>query len=292
MPTERVRMRRVREILRCRADGLGYKAIGQRVGLAASTVRDCLERAASAGLVWPLDPALTDPRLEEQLYGAGGKKAGHRRCPEPDWASVHRELQRRHVTLQIVWDEYIAQHPDGYRYSRFCDLYRTWAARLPVTMRQSHKAGDKLFVDYAGDTVPVVIDRLSGEIRAAHIFVAVLGASSLTYAEASWTESLPDFISAHVNALAFIGGAPALFVPDNAKVAVIKACLYDPQVNRTYAEMAAHYGAAVLPARPYARATRPRSRRPCLSPSAGSWGGCATASSTVWLSSTPRSASC
>jgi transposase len=250
-------MRLVREILRCRAEqGLGYKAIGRRVGLAASTVRDCVRRAAAAGLVWPLAPELSDKLVEQQLYGAAGSKAGHRRRPEPDWPAIHRQLQRKHVTLQIVWDEYIAADPDGYRYSRFCDLYRGWAARLPVTMRQHHKAGDKLFVDYAGDKVAVVIDRLTGEVRDAHIFVAVLGASSLTYAQASWSETLADFVSAHVNALAFIGGVPALLVPDNAKVAVIKACLYDPQVNRSYAEMAAHYGTAVLPARPY----RPRDK--------------------------------
>lgn len=257
MPTERVNMRRVREILRSKHElGLGYKAIGCRVGMAPSTVRDCVQRAAAAGLTWPLAATMTDTVLEAQLYGAAGTKIGHRRCPEPDWPTIHRELKRRHVTLQIVWDEYIAEHPDGYRYSRFCDLYRAWAAKLPLVMRQSHKAGDKLFVDYAGDTVPVVIDRLTGELRAAHIFVAVLGASSLTYAEASWTESLSDFIAAHVNALAFIGGAPGLLVPDNAKVAVIKACLYDPQVNRTYAEMAAHYDTAVLPTRP----RRPRDK--------------------------------
>lgn len=250
-------MRQVREILRLKfGGGEPHKAIARRVGTAPSTVREVIRRAEAAGLGWPLPEALTDPRLEAALYKAAGVKIGHRRCAEPDWPTIHRELQRKHVTLQIVWDEYIAADPDGYRYSRFCDLYRAWAARLPVTMRQSHKGGDKLFVDYAGDTVPVVIDRLSGELRSAHIFVAVLGASSLTYAEASWTESLPDFIAAHVNALAYIGGAPALLVPDNAKVAVIKACLYDPQVNRTYAEMAAHYGAAVLPSRPY----RPRDK--------------------------------
>jgi len=232
MPMERVSMRRLREILRCRAEvGLGYKAIGQRVDAAASTVRDALARAAAAGLSWPLPETMSDAVLEERLYGAAGTKIGHRRCPEPDWAMVHREFARKHVTLQMLWDEYIAVHPDGYRYSRFCDLYRSFAARLPVTMRQSHKAGDKLFVDYAGDKVPAVVDRLTGEVREAHIFLAVLGASSLTYAEASWTEGLADFIAAHVNMLAFIGGAPALFVPDNAKVAVIKACRHDPQVN-------------------------------------------------------------
>ena len=160
------------------------------------------------------------------------------------------------MTLQILWDEYIERHPDGYRYSRFCDLYRGWAANLPVTMRQNHAAGEKLFVDYAGDTVTVVVDRLKGKTRQAHLFVAVLGASSLSYAEARWSETLPDWLGCHVNALEAFGGAPALLVPDNAKVAVIKACRYDPQVNRTYAGMATHYGSSVLPTRP----RRPRDK--------------------------------
>jgi transposase len=185
-----------------------------------------------------------------------GKKQGHRRLPEPDWATVHRELKRKHVTLQILWDEYIERHPDGYRYSRFCELYRGWASRVSVTMRQTHAGGDKLFVDYAGDTVPVIIDRLTGKTRPAQIFVAVMGASNFTYAEASWTQALADWIGAHTRAFEAIGGVPNLLVPDNTKVAVIKACLYEPQVNRTYAEMAAHYDTAVLPARP----RRPRDK--------------------------------
>ncbi|MGH8275816.1 MAG: IS21 family transposase, partial [Steroidobacteraceae bacterium] len=146
--------------------------------------------------------------------------------------------------------------PDGYRYSRFCDLYRGWEARLPVTMRQTHLGGDKLFVDWAGDTVPVIVDRRSGEVRRAHIFVAVMGGSSASFARASWTETLPDWIDAHVQAFAYFGGAARLLVPDNPKVAVIKACFYDPQVNRTYGDMAAHYGTALLPARP----RRPRDK--------------------------------
>lgn len=155
-----------------------------------------------------------------------------------------------------MWDEYIERYPDGYRYSRFCQLYRGWAGRLSVTMRQSHAGGDKLFVDYAGDTVPVIIDRLTGRTRPAQIFVAVLGASNFTYAEAGWTQGLGDWIGAHTRAFTALGGFPNLLVPDNTKVAVIKACLYEPQVNRTYAEMAAHYDTAILPARPH----RPRDK--------------------------------
>lgn len=251
MPAERLTMRRVREILRCRFEGgLGSKAISYRVGAAPSTVRETLRRAEAAGLTWPLGDEITDAVLEAALYKEAGTKTGHRRSVEPDWAYVHRELKRKHVTLQVLWDEYIVRHPDGYRYSRFCDLYRAFALKLPVTMRQNHVAGDKLFVDYAGDKVPVVVDRLTGKRRPAHLFVAVLGGSSLSYAEARWSETLPDWLACHVHAVEAFGGAPALFVPDNAKVAVIKACLYDPQVNRSYAEMAAHYSSSVLPTRP------------------------------------------
>lgn len=257
MPAERTTMRHVRELLRLKLGaGLRVREIARRVGVAPSTVRQTLSRFEASGLPWPLPEGMTDAALEAALYPPAGSRHGHRRRPEPDWPAVRRELRRKHVTLQIVWDEYIAEHPDGYRYSRYCELYRAWEAKLPVTMRQSHAAGDKLFVDYAGDTVPVVVDRLTGETRPAHIFVAVLGASSLSYAEATWTEALSDFIAVHVHVFEAIGGAPNLLVPDNAKVAVIRACLYDPQVNRTYAEMAAHYDTAVLPARP----RRPRDK--------------------------------
>ena len=192
MPAERIAMRQVREVLRLRAAGVSGNEIARRVGVAPSTVRLTLKRLAAAGLGWPLPAEMTDTALEEQLFTAVGKKQGHRRLAEPDWAAVHRELRRKHVTLQILWDEYIERHPEGYRYSRFCELYRGWALRISVTMRQTHAGGDKLFVDYAGDTLPVIIDRLSGTTRPAQIFVAVLGASNFTYAEASWTQALGD----------------------------------------------------------------------------------------------------
>jgi transposase len=258
MPAERIAMRQVRDVLRLKAAGVSGNEIARRVGVAPSTVRLTLKRLAVAGLSWPLPAELTDTVLEVQLFTGAGKKQGHRRRAEPDWVAVHRELKRKHVTLQILWDEYIEQNPDGYRYSRFCELYRAWAARVPVTMRQTHAGGDKLFVDYAGDTVPVIVDRLTGKTQPAQIFAAVLGASNFTYAEASWTQGLADWIGAHTRAFEAIGGVPKLLVPDNAKVAVIKACLYEPQVNRTYAEMAAHYDTAILPARP----RRPRDKIP------------------------------
>jgi transposase len=257
MPAERTTMREVREVLRLKfVGGVPTREIARRIGVAASTVRAMLRRFDAAGLNWPLPEEMTDAVLEARLFANAGTKQGHRRHDEPDWAAIQRELKRKYVTLQILWDEYIEREPQGYRYSRFCELYRSWEAKLPVTMRQTHVGGDKLFVDYAGDTVPVVVDRLTGEIRRAQIFVAVMGASNFTYVEATWTQGLADWIGAHTHAFAAIDGVPRLIVPDNAKVAVIKACLYEPQVNRTYAEMAAHYGAAVLPTRP----RRPRDK--------------------------------
>jgi transposase len=249
-------MRQVREVLRLTAAGVSGHEIARRLGVAPSTVRLTLQRLAIARLGWPLPAEMTDAALEAQLFTAAGTRQGHRRHPEPDWPRIHHELKRKHVTLAMLWEEYVEQHPDGYRYSRFCELYRGWAGRLSVTMRQTHVGGDKLFVDYAGDTVPVIIDRLTGKTRPAQIFVAVLGASNFTYAEASWTQALGDWIGAHIRAFAALGGVPNLLVPDNTKVAVIKACLHEPQVNRTYAEMAAHYDTAILPARPY----RPRDK--------------------------------
>jgi len=180
-------MRQVRELMRLhREAGLGVRETARRAGIAESTMRDMVKRFDLAGLTWPLATELGTAELEAKLYGAAGVKAGRRRLPAPDWASVHRELKRKHVTLQTLWEEYIEAHPDGYRYSRYCDLYRGWEGRLPVTMRQTHLAGDKLFVDYAGDKLGVMVDRRTGEMRDTHIFVAVMGASSLSFACATW----------------------------------------------------------------------------------------------------------
>ncbi len=256
MPAGRVAMRHVREVLRLGFSGISKHEIARRTGLAPSTVRETIERFKAAELDWPLPDSVNDGDLEASLYKNAGTKRGHRRHAEPDWALVHRELKRKHVTLSILWDEYIAGQPDGYRYSRFCELYRAWEGKLTVTMRQAHAGGEKLFVDYAGDRAPVIIDRLTGEVREAWIFVAVLGASNFTYAEATWTQGLADWIGAHTRAFEAIGGVPSLIVPDNTKTAVIKASLYEPSVNRTYTEMAAHYDTAILPARP----RRPRDK--------------------------------
>ena len=221
MPAARVTMRHAREIIRLKfSASVPTREIARRLGVAPSTVRETLKRFDSAEVGWPLPDGMTDGALETALYANRRSKRGHRLHAEPEWPTVHRELKRKHVTLLILWDEYIAENPGGYSYSRFCELYRAFDAKLSPTMRQTHAAG-KHVVDYAGDGVPVVIDRLTGEIRKAQIFVAVLGASSFTFARATWTQTLPDWIDAHVVALNAIGGVPHLLVPDNTKTAVI-----------------------------------------------------------------------
>ena len=242
-------MRRIREILRLKhACGASDRAMARSLGIARSTVALTLERVAAAGLAWPLPETLSDRVLEAMLYAGSGSRQGFRRKAEPDWTHVHRELRRPGVTLMLLWEEYRAAEPDGYGYSRWCELYRAWEGRLSPTMRQSHPAGERLFVDYAGQTVEIV-DGRTGEVRQAQVFVAAMGASSYTYAEATWTQSLPDWIGAHTRALAFMGGVPAQLVPDNPKVGVDRANWYEPGLNRTYLDMAAHYGTAILPTR-------------------------------------------
>lgn len=163
---------------------------------------------------------------------------------------IHRELRRKGVTLQLLWAEYKQMHPtEGYQYSQFCQRYYQWRQRLNLVMRQNHRAGEKLFIDYAGQTVPVT-DPATGEVRQAQIFVAVLGASNYSYAEAMWTQELGPWIGAHCRALEFLGGVPAILVPDNLKAGVYRASRYEPEINATYQEMAAHYGTVVIPARP------------------------------------------
>jgi transposase len=176
-------------------------------------------------------------------------RPGVRRRFEPDWSSLVREAKRPGVNLMVLWEKYREVYPDGYGYSRSCDLFRKLEGRLSPVMRQQHAAGDKVFVGYSGKKVPIV-DPDIGVVREAENVVAVLGASSLTYAEATWSQALPDWIGAHVRLFRFLGGVPRLIVPDNLKSGVHKASFYDPEINRSYGMMAAHYGVAVLPARP------------------------------------------
>jgi transposase len=248
-------MRQLRQMLRLRHDGVSAREIGRTLGVARSTIQDNLERARAAGIGWPLPTEWTDEVLEQRLFARSGVKPGRRRHGEPDWTTLARELKRPGVNLMVLWEEYRQVHPDGYGYSRFCDLYREFERRLSPVMRQHHVAGDKVFVDYSGKKIAIV-DPATGEVREAEIFVAVLGASNYTYAQASWTQTLPDWIEAHVRMFRFFGGVPRLVVPDNLKSGVHKASFYDPEINRSYAMMAAHYGVGILPARPY----RPRDK--------------------------------
>lgn len=242
-------MKKIIEVLRLKyVGGLSHAQIGQVCGISKGAVTKYVSLAAGHGLTWPLPTELNEAQLEGLLFHPVAKRESF---AEPDYFSLHQALKRKGVTLQLLWSEYVAVHRErAYRYSQFCHRYHQWRVTQKRSMRQHHRAGEKLFIDYAGPTVEV-IHRATGEVRQAQIFVAVLGASSYTYAEATWSQSLPDWIDAHQRALHFFGGAPQLLVPDNLRAAVTKACRYEPGVNATYAEMAAHYGIAVLPARPY-----------------------------------------
>ena len=214
-------------------------------------MHDYLQRAKAAGIGWPLPEGWDEDRLESALLGASQARTTDADKADPDFAAIHEQKQRpRHLTLQLLWEEYRQANPEGYGYSRFCDLYQGWRNKLDVVLRQEHKAGEKMFVDWAGATIPLH-DRQGGPAQAGHLFVAVLGASSYTCAEATSDEQLSNWIGAQIRALEFYQGVPALIIPDNAKTGVIKACRYDPDLNPTCQEMAMHYGAGVVPARPY-----------------------------------------
>ena len=245
---ERLSMRKIRECLRLRCEaGLSSRQIAASLQVSRSSVGEYMRRFAAAGLSWPLPAALSDTELERRLFPPPPPVPSDARVV-PDWAVVHQELRRPGVTLMLLWEEYRATHPEGFGYSWFCKHYEAWSGKLDVVMRQSHRAGEKLFVDYAGQTVEV-IDRGSGEIRTAQIFVAVLGASNYTYAEATWSQGLADWIGSHVRAFAYFDGVPAILVPDNLASGVSKTHRYEPDLNPTYLELAHHYGVAVVPAR-------------------------------------------
>ena len=235
-------MRKIKEVLRLRALGLNQHQIARSCSIAQSTVHEYGKAAEAAGLGWPLPPDWDDRRLEEALFPARPEATGRRRQVQPDFQSIRQELQsHKHLTLQLLWEEYRQTHPDGYGYSRFCDLYREWRRRQDVVLRQPHRAGEKLFVDWAGDQIPIY-DPHSGAVEPASIFVAVLGASSYTFATATPTQELPYWIGAHVEALEFFGGVPELVVPDNCRTGVQRVCRYEPDLNPTYQEMAVTTG--------------------------------------------------
>lgn len=249
MPTERLPMRKVREVLRLRWQlGRTVREAARALGVSAGVVSKMSTRAAKAGLTWEVVETLDDAALEERLYGRPVAPTAAGR-PRPDPVYIHAELKRPGVTLEVLHLEYLERHPEGYRYTVFCDTYREWAARLPVTMRQVHTAGEKCFVDYSGKK-PKIVDPQTGQLVEVEHFVAVLGASNLTYVEATASQRVADFVGSHVRAYEFFGGVTRIVVPDQLKSAVARACLYEPEAQRTFAAMATHYGTAIVPARP------------------------------------------
>jgi transposase len=245
-------MRKIKEVLRLRFGmNLGQDQIARSCSISQATVHRYLERAESAGLTWPLPEDHDDRRLNELLFPTRPDYPASVPRPGLDFTEVHRQMQaNRFVTLQLLWEEYREKQSGGYGYSRFCELYQRWNRDRNVTLRQDHRAGEKLFVDWAGPTVPIH-DSRTGETEPASLFVAVLGASTYTFAYAARGQHLANWIDCHVRAFEFIGGTTKLIVPDNPRTGVDRACRYEPDLNRTYSEMSEHYGTAIMPARPY-----------------------------------------
>lgn len=247
MTAERLTMRQVREVLRLKWErGYSDRKAAFACGVSRPAVKLTVARAIAAGLGWPLPVELDDAALERRLFPPAPRPGQSR--PLPDYAEVHQELRRKGVTLMLLWEEYQALYPAGLQYSQYCERYRAWARHLKLSMRQVHRAGEQCFVDYAGQTVPVV-DPRTGEVHAAQVFVAVLGASHYCYAEATMSQTLPDWIGSHVRALEYFGGVPEILVPDNLLSGVTRAHRYEPLLNTTYQDMATHYGVAIVPAR-------------------------------------------
>lgn len=247
MGTERLLMRQIREILRLKYErGLRHRAIAKACGVGVGTVSEYLRRVQQAGLGWPLSPELDDAALEARLFKPPEVV---RERVAPDLAWIHQELKRTGVTLHLLWEEYREVHPDGYGYSQFCELYRRWAKKLRPSMRQQHRAGEKTFLDFSGKR-PHLVNRRTGEEIPSELFVAALGASSYTYAEATVTQKLHDWVGAHTRMLEYFSGSTEIWVPDQLKSAITQPCRYEPGINRSYQELATHYGAVVIPARP------------------------------------------
>lgn len=248
MARKRLSMHKIAEVLRLKHEaGLTNREIARSCGIGRTTVATYLERAGAAAIGWPLPSDLDAEQLQARLFPEACAAAAPSR-PLPDMAHVHRELRRPHVTLQLLWEEYRGTHPDGYGYTQFCAHYKHWKAPLEVTLRQHHVAGEKTFLDWAGDSL-CWVDGATGQVHAAYLFVAVLGASDYTFAEAFADQKLPSWVEAHIHAVEFFGGCTRLWVPDNTKTGVVRPCYYEPQIHRTYRELADHYGAAVLPTR-------------------------------------------
>jgi transposase len=247
MGKRRLSMRKIREVLKLKlGGGLSDRQVAGALGISPATVGDLVRRASAAGITWPLAEDTGDDALEELLYPRQEKDLSR---PLPDMAYLHRELAKKGVTLALLWEEYAAEHPqDHYSYPQLARRYRAWRDGLEVSMRQVHKAGERMYSDFAGEKLRIV-DAKTGEISYASLFVACMGFSSYTYAEAFPSEQLPCWIAGHVNAISFFGAAPHIITPDNPKAIVTRACRYEPELNRTFSEMAAHYGCVVIPAR-------------------------------------------
>jgi transposase len=241
-------MRQLRELLRLKYSArLSHRAIAQACAIGLGTVTAYLQRATAAGLSWPLPEDLDDAALDARLFARPAVPPARLRVV-PDWREFHQELKKPAVTLALLWVEYRAQPPDGYAYSQFCERYRRWARALKPSMRQVHRAGEKLFVDFSGKR-PHLVDPTTGAEIVVELFVGVLGASGLIYAEATRSQDLPSWVGAHVRMLDYFQGSAAIWVPDNLKSGVTTASRYEPAINRTYADLARHYGAVVIPAR-------------------------------------------
>jgi transposase len=248
MARKKLSMRQIHEILRLKHQNqLSIREIARSCRLPASTVGDYLQRAEAAAIGWPPPEGLSEQQLVERLMAVAPAPGGPGPLL-PDWPYIHAELRRKSVTLQLLWQEYRAGHPEGYGYSRFCELYQRWAGALDPVLRQVHLPGEKMFVDWAGQTVGIH-NAPDGTLSKAHLFVAVLGASNKTYAEAFPDEKLPSWIAAHCHAYAFFQGVARVTVPDNLKTGVVRPCRYEPVIHRSYQEMAQHYGTVIIPAR-------------------------------------------
>jgi transposase len=249
MATERLSMRNTREVLRQKwVLKKSHREVASSVGISTGGVSGVLERATVAGLTWADVEGLDDEVLETKLFGER-PAIGEAQRPLPDPVYIHTERRKSGVTLELLHHEYLEKYPDGYRYTQFCEYYRQWLERHRLTMRQVHRAGEKVFVDYSGKK-PHLVDPTTGEVTDVELFVAVLGASNYTFAEATRTQSSPDWIASNIHALEYFEGVPGALVPDQLKSGVTQPCRYEPGVQRTYAELARHYGTAVIPARP------------------------------------------
>ncbi|MBO0800280.1 MAG: IS21 family transposase, partial [Blastocatellia bacterium] len=251
MPVTPITMRKITDLLRLHFDArLSQRQISAATKLSVGVINKYLAAAEAANLSWPLPEGLTEAQLRQRLFPDPTLSPKEPKIL-PDYASIHQELKRKGVTRQLLWEEYCEEHPNNhYAYTQFCGHYQEWKQHLKVTLRQTHRAGEKMFVDYCGPTIPI-IDSLSGEVHQAQVFVAVLGASNYTYAEASLSQTLPDWINSHVRAFTFFQGVPELVIPDNLRSGVTKACRYEPLLNRVYGDMLEHYQTVALPARPY-----------------------------------------